>query len=43
VTVHIAEAKRIASLVVVVLLIAAVVLTAYALTGSPDPVPVGRS
>ncbi len=42
-TVHVAEPKRIASLVLVVLLIAAVVLIAYALTGSPDPVPVGRS
>ena len=42
-TVHVAEPKRIVSLVLVVVLIAAVVLIMYALAGSPDQVPVGRS
>ena len=41
-TVHVADPKRVASLVLVVLLIAAVVLVLYALPGS-EPVPVGRS
>ena len=41
-TVHVADPKRVASLVLVVLLIAAVVLVLYALAGS-GPVPVGRS
>lgn len=41
-TVHIMEPRRIASLVLVILLVAAAVLIAYALTGS-DPVSVGRS
>lgn len=42
-TVHVAEPKRIVSLVLVVMLIAAVVLILYVLAGSPDPVPIGRS
>jgi hypothetical protein len=43
VTVHVAEPRRIVSLVLAVMLIAAVVLIMYALAGSPESVPVGRS
>ncbi len=42
-TVHVAEPKRLVSLVLAVVLIAAIALIMYALAGSPDPVPVGRS
>jgi hypothetical protein len=42
VTVHVADPKRIVSLVLVVLLIAAVALVLFAMAGS-EPVPVGRS
>jgi hypothetical protein len=42
VTVHVAEPKRIVSLVLAVMLIAAVVLIMWALAGSSE-VPVGRS
>jgi len=42
VTVHVAQPKWIVSLVLAVVLIAAVVLIMYALAG-PDQVPVGRS
>jgi len=41
-TVHVAQPKRIVSLVLAVVLIAAVVLIMYALAG-PTEVPVGRS
>jgi hypothetical protein len=43
VTVHVAEPRRIVSLVLAVMLIAAVVLIMFALAGSPEGVPVGRS
>lgn len=42
-TVHVAEPRRIVSLVLAVMLIAAVVLIMYALAGAPGQVPVGRS
>ena len=42
-TVHVAEPRRWISLVLVLALVAVVVLVLYALTGSTEPVPVGRS
>jgi hypothetical protein len=43
VTVHVAEPKRVVSLILAVLLIAAVVLIMFSLAGTPHDVPVGRS
>jgi len=43
VTVHVADPRRVVSLLVALVLIAAVVLVLYALAGSSGPVPVGRS
>jgi hypothetical protein len=43
VTVHVADPKRLASLVLALVLVAAVVLILYALAGSTEPVDVGRS
>lgn len=41
-TVHVADSKRVVSLILVVLLIAAVALVLFAMAGS-EPVSVGRS
>ena len=42
-TVHVEDPRRWISLILAVVLVAAIVLVLYALAGSPEPVPVGRS
>lgn len=42
-TVHVEDPRRWISLILAVVLVAAIVLVLYALAGSTEPVPVGRS
>jgi len=43
VTVHVADPKRFLSLILTIVLVAVVALVLYALAGSTESVPVGRS